>query len=87
VPRLRRASESIRGIAGSLADADQTCGGDATAAMRIGDIVLYRGQEFILRGVDPMSVVNRQAELLDPRTGEVLRVPLDEVSERPDRAV
>ena len=31
--------------------------------MRIGDTVLYQGQEFILRGLDPMSVENRQAEL------------------------
>jgi hypothetical protein len=53
-----------------------------TAAMRIGDTVLYEGQEFILRGLDPMSVENRQAELQDPRTGEVVRVPLGQVAER-----
>jgi hypothetical protein len=47
--------------------------------MRIGDTVLYEGQEFILRGLDPMSVENRQAELQDPDTGEVIRVPLAEV--------
>jgi hypothetical protein len=50
--------------------------------MRIGDTVLYEGQEFILRGLDPMSVENRQAELQDPHTGELVRVPLDEVVER-----
>ena len=55
--------------------------------MRIGDTVLYEGQEFVLRGVDPMSVVNRQVELQDPRTGEVVRVPLDQVSEQPDQDV
>jgi hypothetical protein len=49
--------------------------------MRIGETVLYEDQEFILRGVDPMSVENRKAELEDPRTGEILRVPLDEVKE------
>jgi hypothetical protein len=49
--------------------------------MRIGDTVLYEGQEFILRGLDPMSVENRQAELQDPETGEVVRVPLDDVTE------
>jgi hypothetical protein len=50
--------------------------------MKIGDTVLYEGQEFVLRGLDPMSVENRQAELQDPRTGEVVRVPLDEVVAR-----
>jgi hypothetical protein len=50
--------------------------------MRIGDTVLYEGQEFVLRGLDPMSVENRQAELQDPRTGKLIRVPLDEVEER-----
>jgi hypothetical protein len=50
--------------------------------MRIGDTVLYEGQEFILRGLDPMSVEDRQAELQDPDTGEVIRVPLDQVEER-----
>jgi len=50
--------------------------------MRIGDTVLYQGQEFILRGLDPMSVENRQAELYDPRTGKVVRVPLVDVEER-----
>jgi hypothetical protein len=50
--------------------------------MRIGDTVLYQGQEFVLRGLDPMSVENRQAELQDPETGEIVRVPLDEVVER-----
>ena len=49
--------------------------------MRIGDTVLYEGQEFVLRGLDPMSVENRQAEIEDPSTGEVVRVPLDDVQE------
>jgi hypothetical protein len=49
--------------------------------MRIGETVLYEDQEFILRGVDPMSVENRKAELEDPRTGEIFRMPLDEVKE------
>jgi hypothetical protein len=47
--------------------------------MQIGDTVLYEGQEFILRGLDPMSVEDRQAELQDPRTGAVIRVPLERV--------
>jgi hypothetical protein len=49
--------------------------------MRIGDTVLYDEREFVLCGLDPMSVENRQAELQDPRTGEIVRVPLDQVSE------
>jgi hypothetical protein len=50
--------------------------------MQIGDTVSYQGLEFILRGFDPMSVESRQAELQDPRTGEVVRVPLEDVEER-----
>jgi hypothetical protein len=49
--------------------------------MQIGETVLYEDQEFILRGVDPMSVENRKAVLEDPRTGELVRVPLDQVRE------
>ena len=50
--------------------------------MRIGDTVLYEGQEFILRGLDPMSVPDREAELLDPRTGKIVRVPLSQLDEQ-----
>ncbi len=52
--------------------------------MKIGDHVLYQGQEFILRGLEPMSVPDRQAELEHPVTGERLRVPLAEVEEPPE---
>jgi len=55
----------------------------ATAAMRIGDLVSYHGTQYVLRGLDPMSVPDRQAELEDPATGERLRVPLSEVQEAP----
>ena len=47
--------------------------------MAIGDYVLYQGRRFVLLGIDPMSVTNRRAELQDPDTGELLRVPLDDV--------
>jgi len=55
----------------------------ATAAMRIGDLVSYHGTQYVLRGLDPMSVPDRQAELEDPATGERLRVPLADVEEGP----
>jgi hypothetical protein len=55
----------------------------ATAAMRIGDLVTYQGTQYVLRGLDPMSVPDRQAELEDPVTGERVRVPLADVEERP----
>jgi hypothetical protein len=47
--------------------------------MEIGDLVTYDGKTYVLRGFEPMSVDNRQAELEDPRTGEWVRAPLDEV--------
>jgi hypothetical protein len=53
----------------------------ASAAMRIGDPVLYDGKLFVLRGMEPMSVDERKAELEDPETGERLRVPWDEIEE------
>jgi hypothetical protein len=42
--------------------------------MRIGDIVIYRGRRFVLRGLDPMGVPNRCADVEDAATGELLRV-------------
>jgi hypothetical protein len=53
----------------------------ASAAMRIGDPVLYDGRLYLLRGMEPMSVDERKAELEDPETGERLRVPWDEIEE------
>lgn len=47
--------------------------------MAIGDHVLYQGRRYRLRGIDPMSVSDRQAELEDLESGERVRVPLDEV--------
>ena len=51
--------------------------------MRIGDLVTYQGTQYVLRGLDPMSVPDRQAELEDPATGERLRVLLSDVQEAP----
>ena len=48
--------------------------------MKIGELVTYEGRSYVLRGLDPMSVPNRRAELEDAETGERIVVPLDEVS-------
>ena len=50
------------------------------AAMEIGELVTYQGRAYVLRGLEPMSVPNRRAELEDPESGEVIVVPLAEVS-------
>ena len=50
--------------------------------MEIGDVVSYQERAYVLRGLDPMSVPDRRAELEDLETGEVVSVPLTEVSER-----
>jgi hypothetical protein len=47
--------------------------------MEIGDLVTYDGKTYVLRGFEPMSVDGRLADLEDPRTGELLRAPLDEL--------
>ena len=49
--------------------------------MNIGDLVVHNGKLYILRGVEPMSVDERKAELEDPETGERVRVPWDEIEE------
>ncbi len=53
-----------------------------TAAMKIGDLVTYQGRAYVLRGLEPMSMPNRRAELEDPESGEVIVVPLVEVSQQ-----
>jgi len=45
------------------------------AAMEIGDLVTYDGKSYVLRGLEPMSVPDRRAELEDPESGELLSVP------------
>ena len=52
----------------------------STAAMKIGDLVLYQGRLYYLRGLDPMSVPDRRVILEDPETGEELAVLAGEVS-------
>ena len=51
----------------------------ATAAMKIGDLVLYQGRPYYLRGLDPMGVPARRVLLEDPETGREITVPADEV--------
>jgi hypothetical protein len=51
--------------------------------MKIGDLVLYQGRSYYLRGLDPMSVPNRQAFLEDPSSGEELMVPVEEIAPEP----
>ena len=50
--------------------------------MKIGELVTYEGRPYVLRGLEPMSVPDRRAELEDAETGEPIVVPLDEVSSR-----
>ena len=51
--------------------------------MNIGDLVLHQGRRYYLRGLDPMSVPERQAFLEDAMTGEAAMVPVDEVEPIP----
>lgn len=51
----------------------------SSAAMRIGYLVTYQGSTYVLRGLDPMSVTDRTAQLEDPRTGRRLVVPVEEL--------
>ena len=49
------------------------------ADMRIGDQVTYQGRRYVLRGLDPMGVPDRRADLEDAETGELIRVPVAEL--------
>jgi hypothetical protein len=58
--------------------------------MKIGDLVLYQGRSYYLRGLDPMGVPERRVLLEDPETGQEIAVPADEVTAaepRPPTAV
>ena len=83
----RRSGESVRGIVNTPSRDDAlTMVLRTSADMNIGDLVLYDGTLYVLRGVEPMSVDERQAELEDTVTGERLRVPYAEVEEPPPPA-
>jgi hypothetical protein len=47
--------------------------------MRLGDPITYRDRQYVLRGLDPMGVPERRAELEDAETGEHIRVPVGEL--------
>jgi hypothetical protein len=55
------------------------------AAMKIGDLVLFQGRPYYLRGLDPMSVPDRRVILEDLETGEELTAPADDVTFPPGR--
>jgi hypothetical protein len=50
-----------------------------TAAMKLGDLVLYQGRTYYLRGLDPMSVPDRRVILEDAQTGEEVSAPATEI--------
>jgi hypothetical protein len=49
--------------------------------MRIGDLLDYEGKQYILRGLDPMGVPERRADLEDVETGESIRVPIADLGD------
>ena len=52
--------------------------------MRIGDLLDYEAKRYILRGLDPMGVPERRADLEDVETGEAIRVPIAELDDARD---
>jgi hypothetical protein len=44
--------------------------------MEIGCDVTYKDKRYVLRGLEPMGVSDRRAELEDPESGELLLVPV-----------
>jgi hypothetical protein len=51
--------------------------------MEIGDLVTYEGKSYVLRGLEPMSVPDRRAEIEDPESGERRTVPFSLLAEGP----
>jgi hypothetical protein len=74
----------VAGIGDVPLGADCTCAArrpPPSAVMEIGDFVTYEGKTYVLRGVEPMSVPDRRAEIEDPHSGERRSVPVVELSE------
>ena len=64
-----------------LARADAASGAlSRLRQVEIGDLVTYQNRAYVLRGLEPMSVPDRRAELEDPETGEIVMAPLADVS-------
>ena len=59
------------------------CRGVSDSDMEIGDLVVYRGILCFLRGLDPMGVSKRRAELEDAVTGEHVVAPLEDLQPDP----
>src|SRR5687767_13606040 len=53
----------VPGIEASPVPADVEDTRESACGMEIGDLVIYLGQTYVLRGLDPMSVPDRQAVL------------------------
>jgi hypothetical protein len=51
------------------------------AALHIGNHVVFEGRLYVVRGMDPMSVPDRDALLENVATGELVRVPFDQVQD------
>ena len=49
--------------------------------MRIGDLLDYEGKRYILRGLDPMGVSDRRADLEEVETGERIRVEIEKLGD------
>ncbi len=82
-----RAPDSGIVRAARRADNDlQAPGAAPLADMRIGDPLTYQGRRYVLRGLDPMGVPDRRADLEDTETGELIRVPLAELGAARDCA-
>jgi hypothetical protein len=47
--------------------------------MQLDTHIIWNSRIYIVRGVDPMSVHDGNAELEDAETGERIRVPIDEL--------
>jgi hypothetical protein len=55
--------------------------------MEIGDLVLFRGELYYLRGLDPMSVSERRAQLEHAVSGDLIQAPLAEVEPAPPNGI
>lgn len=76
----------VPGIASPGARADAADVDEERAAFQIGDFVTWRGRLCVLRGIDPMSVAQRRADLEECASGERHRPPLDELEAAPEAA-
>ena len=52
---------------------------DRSTELRLGDHVIHDGRLYVVLGLDPMGVPGRRVDLEDAETGELRRVPLDEL--------